>query len=226
MIQGMAIIDKAAAARAWIADLPDVSRETFAALDVYIALLRDESTRQNLVAASTLAEDILWSRHILDSAQCLAHAPGAGRWVDLGSGPGLPGLIVAILAPHMHVTLVESRRLRVAFLQRCVTEIGLNQRVNVVQARVETLPPCAYDVISARAFAPLARLIPTARHLAGTQTRWILPMGQGAKTALSTLPAPWQRCFALCPSLTDAASGLLVANGAFNETKSLKKKRN
>ncbi len=222
----MAIIDNAAAARAWIADLPDVSRETFAALDAYIALLRDESTRQNLVAASTLADDVMWSRHILDSAQCLTHAPPEGRWVDLGSGPGLPGLIVAILAPKMHVTLVESRRLRVEFLQHCVTEIGLNQRVNVVQARVEALAPCAYDVISARAFAPLARLIPTARHLAGAQTRWILPMGQGAKTALSTLPAPWQRCFALCPSRTDAASGLLVGNGAFNVIKTLKKKRN
>lgn len=219
----MSAMNSESAARTWIAGLPDVSRETFASLDTYIGLLRAESARQNLVAASTLADDILWCRHILDSAQCLAHAPSAGRWVDLGSGPGLPGLIVAILAPRFHVTLVESRRLRVEFLQHCVTEIGLNQNVSVVQARVETLPACAYDVISARAFAPLARLIPLARHLAGPNSRWILPMGQGAKTALSTLPAPWQRCFALHTSLTDAASGILVGEGTFNDIKSLKK---
>ena len=208
----------AGAARAWISALPAVSRETLALLDHYAALLRAESARQNLVAASTLSDDALWTRHFLDSAQLLRLCRGGERtWVDLGSGPGLPGLVVALLAPPLQVRLVESRRLRAEFLHHCVRELGLSGRVEVIHGRVEAVPAHHHDVISARAFAPLAKLIPLARHLAVESTLWLLPSGRNAESALSTLPVAWQRQWSLESSLTDADARILCATGAFHQ---------
>lgn len=214
-------------ARAWIAALPAVSRETLDRLEAYATLLRDESARQNLVAASTLPDDALWTRHMLDSAQLLQFCSGAERsWVDLGSGPGLPGLVVAILAPDIRMTLVESRRLRADFLRHVVGELGLEGRVSVNHGRVEALSRDAHDVISARAFAPLARLIPAARHLAAPETMWLLPLGRNAESALSTLPPAWQRLCRLESSLTDADARILCATGDFRDAGPAKPARN
>ena len=209
----MTVLTDAAAARAWLATLPGVSRETLDRLDAYVLLLRAANHEQNLIAASTAGES-LWLRHIADSAQLIPLAAGhRGAWVDLGSGPGLPGLVVAILDSGRMVTLVESRRRRCDFLAHVIDELGLGGRVTVVDQRVEQLPPHAYAVISARAFAPLPRLLTKAQHLAGKNTLWLLPKGQNAVNELCTIPLAWQRLFHVEPSLTDVDARILVGEG-------------
>ena len=211
----MTVLADEAGARAWIATLPGVSRETLERLDAFAALLTQENARQNLVAASTLGP-ALWGRHIADSAQLLPLAPTiGGRWVDLGSGPGLPGLVIAILAPHWHMTLVESRRLRCDFLRTAVATLGLEAQVTVAQQRVEAHREGRYDVISARAFAPLPALLATATHLSRQSTIWLLPKGKNAVNELSTLPQAWQKLFHVEPSRTDSDARILVGSGSF-----------
>lgn len=210
------VISGEAAAREWIGALPGVSRETLERLEAFTQLLAAENDQQNLVAASTLQPDAMWTRHLLDSAQLIPLVgEGGGNWVDLGSGPGLPGLVVAILAPQWSMTLIESRRLRCDFLNRTVTALGLEDRVNVVQGRVESVESLAFDVISARAFAPLRKLIEVSRHLAGIETSWLLPKGKNAQLELSSLPPTWQTRMELQPSLTDSEAQIVVAHGNF-----------
>lgn len=214
----MPLLTDEATARAWIATLPGVSRETWSQLDGFAELLLAENERQNLVAKSTVEPDVLWTRHIADSAQLLHHARGfdgrACRWVDLGSGAGLPGLVVAIIAPHITMTLVETRKRRCDFLRDCVERLQLGDRVAVVESRsekfVESKP---FDIISARAFAPLPDLIAVSRHLAGSGTMWLLPKGQNAAKELSSAPASWQKMFHVEPSLTDDAAGIIIGRG-------------
>ena len=201
-------------ARLWVDGLPAVSRETVARIDQFVALLREANQQQNLIAAST-ATDAMWVRHIADSAQLvplLAPLPQAGRWIDLGSGAGLPGIIIAILLPGWTVRLVESRRLRCDFLRACVEQIGLDG-VEVIEGRVEQVAPAPHDVISARAYAPLDRLLASSRHLAGEKTHWLLPKGRNAVNELSTLSPAWQKLFHVEPSLTDADARILVGRG-------------
>lgn len=211
----MTLLTDEADARDWIATLPGVSRETMDRLEAFAALLTEENARQNLVAASTLGH-ALWCRHIADSAQLLPLAPSAGgRWVDLGSGPGLPGLVIAILAPQWKMTLVESRRLRCDFLRTAVVKLGLDTQVTVAQQRVEAHREGRYNVISARAFAPLATLLATATHLSQKSTVWLLPKGKNAVNELSTLPQAWQKLFHVEPSRTDSDARILVGSGSF-----------
>ena len=211
----MTLIADEAQTRAWIATLPDVSRETLDRLERFAALLTEEAERQNLVAASTLGP-ALWVRHFADSAQLLPLAPSSGgRWIDLGSGAGLPGVVIAILVPHWHMTLVESRRLRCDFLRAVVAELGLDLQVTVAQQRVESHRDGPYDVISARAYAPLPDLIDSASHLAQESTVWILPKGRNAVNELSTLPQAWQKLFHVEPSRTDSEARILVGTGSF-----------
>ena len=213
----MTLLASREAVEEWLLSLPDVSRGTLAQLDLFANLLTQANASQNLVAASTLGET-LWTRHIADSAQLLPLATGqqkGGRWVDLGSGPGLPGLIIALLAPDYHVTLVESRRLRCGFLRDAVEQLGLAARVTIVEGRVEQMSGHghAFDVISARAFAPLPRLVSFSQHLANKSTIWLLPKGRNAVNELSTLPVPWQKLFHVEPSLTDSDAFILVGRG-------------
>ncbi len=210
-------MDTRSDAQRWLTDVLHVSRETIALLSIYGDLVATENAKQNLVATSTLGESF-WPRHIVDSAQLLLCVPPSQtvkRWIDVGSGPGLPGLVVAILAPTMHMTLVESRRRRCEFLSSAITRLGLGERVLVQQQRVESLPGAPYDIISARAFAPLDRLIPTIRHLAGPKTIWVLPKGEKAVNELSTLPPKWQTAFHVEPSITHPRASILVGHGVF-----------
>jgi 16S rRNA (guanine527-N7)-methyltransferase len=126
----------------------DVSRETFDRLEAYVALLREENVRQNLVSAATL--DCVWERHILDSAQLVRFEPQAGAaWIDLGSGAGLPGIVVACLVKGP-VALVEPRRLRAEFLHKAAATLELNVTVHAMKAeRVSG----AFEVNTARALA-------------------------------------------------------------------------
>lgn len=144
-----------------------VSRETSARLAAHLATLQDWQTRMNLVGASTLADP--WRRHVLDSGQLMAHLPPPPdgrprRLVDLGSGAGFPGLVLAILGAG-DVHLVESDQKKSAFLRAAAAAAGVS--VSVHPVRIETLSPLAADVVTARALAPFARLMPwLARHLA------------------------------------------------------------
>lgn len=198
-----------AEARAWVERRFDVPRETMARLDAFAALLRVENERHNLVSAASLEQ--LWLRHIADSAQLLAFAPSPeAAWLDLGSGAGFPGLIVAALRPGP-VTLLEERRLRAEFLHLAAETLSV--RVEIVQAKLERLPPRPFGVISARAFAPLPRLLALATGFSTTNSVWILPKGRNAATELEALGASWQGDFRLEPSVTDPAAWVIVATG-------------
>jgi 16S rRNA (guanine527-N7)-methyltransferase len=200
-----------AEARAWLSATFNVPRETLQRLDDFVDLLRSENNRQNLVSRSSL--DRVWSRHIADSAQLLLHAPAeAGSWIDLGSGAGFPGLVVALLRLGP-ITLVEERKKRVEFLAQAVELLGLNGRATIIPARVEAMAPANFDVISARAFAPLDRLLALAERFATPQTRWVLPKGKNAKSELEAAESSWQGEFRLEPSLTDAEARIIVAQG-------------
>lgn len=200
-------------ARAWIEEVFAPDAQTWHRLDTFARILTEQSTRQNLVAASTLPH--LWVRHIVDSAQLLplCAGSGGGLWIDLGSGAGLPGIVIAILrdAPMM---LVESRKLRCGFLRDVAAELGLSSRVTVAELRAEAVDNIKCDVISARAFAPLPKLIDIAARFAGPETYWVLPKGRNAVNELAMLPQAWHSLFHVEQSLTDADSAILRAVGA------------
>lgn len=197
-----------AESRAWIAATFDVPRETMARLDAFADLIRTEGQRQNLVSAASL--DQLWTRHFADSAQLLRFAPRPdARWIDLGTGAGFPGLIVAALHPGP-VTLVEARRLRIDFLRAAAAVLAVD--VEIVGARVERLAPRPFDVISARAFAPLARLLELGARFSTEKSVWLLPKGRQAQSELEALDGSWQGDFRLEPSLTDPEARIIVAS--------------
>jgi 16S rRNA (guanine527-N7)-methyltransferase len=186
-----------------------VPRGTQERLEGFIEVLREENECHNLVSRASL--DHVWSRHVLDSAQLVRFAPQqASTWLDLGSGAGLPGLIVALLH-RSKVTLVESRRLRADFLRRAAEAMGIAEKVEILCARAETIDPRPFDVISARAFAPLGKLLATGARFSTSGTRWILPKGRGAKSELEAARASWQGDFRLEPSVTDPEAGIIVA---------------
>ena len=146
--------------------LPDrlrcnVSRETFDRLKRFVELLIEENQHQNLIAPNSVGE--VWTRHIVDGAQLLGLAGGPGSWCDIGSGPGLPGMVIAILGGRP-MTLNEPRKLRAEFLRRVVTELGISE-VQVAECKVERLAG-RFDFITARAVARLDKLFAMACHLA------------------------------------------------------------
>ncbi|PWE33569.1 16S rRNA (guanine(527)-N(7))-methyltransferase RsmG [Maritimibacter sp. 55A14] len=192
----------------------NVSRETLQRLDTYAMLLRKWNPAINLVSRTTLAD--LWSRHFLDSAQLLDRTPNsASNWVDLGSGGGFPGLIVAILAaeaaPHLRVTLVESDARKAAFLLRVAQATETPAEVKI--ARAETLAPQSADVLSARALAPLDRLLPLAqRHLAEDGIA-LFPKGAGHAEEIDAALASWAFRVQKHPSITDPSGVILEIGG-------------
>lgn len=182
-----------------------------AGLEAYETLLRDKMARQNLIAASTV--DTLWARHFADSAQLLHHADDVtGPWLDIGSGAGLPGLVVAIIDPARPVHLVESRALRCDFLRHVVQELGL-ANVTVHHSPLERVPSFEASVISARAFAPLGKLFALSERFAGQKTRWLLPKGRNAVNELESVSKAWQGLFHVEQSLTDGESHILIGTG-------------
>ncbi|WP_353229373.1 16S rRNA (guanine(527)-N(7))-methyltransferase RsmG [Novosphingobium sp.] len=206
-------IDGETAARAWLIDVLGVDPAAMARLEQLVALLVEENTRQNLVSAASL--DHVWQRHIVDSAQLLTVSrgtfavPNDGAWLDLGSGAGFPGLVIAALQPQRAVTLVESRRLRTDWLVRATAAIGLD-RVAVVASRIEDMPTTRFAVICARAFAPLERLLELSARFSTPQTLWLLPKGAKARHELQELAPAWFHTFHVEQSLTDSSAGILV----------------
>ncbi|SMY07190.1 16S rRNA (guanine(527)-N(7))-methyltransferase RsmG [Flavimaricola marinus] len=166
----------------------DVSRETMAKLEQYGDLIRKWTPKINLVAPASLPD--LWERHILDSAQLLPLAPTAPKtWTDLGSGGGLPGIVIAILSPDTEVTLIESDQRKAAFLRTCTRELGLSATIR--PNRIDEVAPLGADVVTARALAPLPNLLPlVARHLAPDGIA-LLPKGKNAQTEIDDARADW-----------------------------------
>jgi 16S rRNA (guanine527-N7)-methyltransferase len=186
----------------------NVSRETFDKLEAYAALLREESRRQNLVSASTI--DGLWDRHLLDSAQLVRFEPHAGAsWADIGSGAGLPGIVIACLVEGP-VALIEPRRLRADFLHRVCESLRIN--AVVIASRAERAEG-KYNVITARAVTNLAQLLKISAHLSTRKSLWVLPKGRSAAAELAEAQRTWQGAFHVEQSVTDADSHIVVATG-------------
>jgi 16S rRNA (guanine527-N7)-methyltransferase len=184
-----------------------VPRETRARLERFAGLVLAENSRQNLIAASTVPD--FWNRHIVDSLQLLDHAPDTPQlWLDIGSGAGLPGLVVALASPH-RVILVEPRRRRAEFLAHCCDQLGLSD-VIVEQRRVETLRVAA-DIVSARAVASLDTLFGWAMDIGSANALMILPRGVNAVSELDAARAAWHGDFDLAPSVTAPGSGIILA---------------
>ena len=195
----------------------NVPRETLERLEAFVALLREENDRQNLVSRASL--DAIWQRHILDSAQLVRFAPPTARsWLDLGTGAGFPGLMVPLFHPAKAI-LVEARRLRADFLRTAASVLGVASRVEIHGSKIETLSERAVDVISARAFAPLPKLLALAERFSTPGTVWILPKGRNAKSELDAARSSWQGDFRLDPSLTDDDAGIIVASGVRRKTR-------
>ena len=185
-----------------------VSRETFEKLEAYVALLTKENRRQNLVSAATL--ESVWERHILDSAQLVRFEPRPGAtWIDIGSGAGLPGIVIACLVDGP-VTMVEPRRLRADFLHRAAESLQLRGEILCERAeRVEG----SFDVITARAVANLSNLLKLSAHLSTRNTVWALPKGRNGPGELADALQAWQGGFHVERSVTDADSWIVVGTG-------------
>lgn len=198
-------------ARDWLIKHCAVSRETMERLETFAAAVIAENSRQNLISAATVPE--IWARHILDSAQLwkLGSAASNAPWLDLGTGAGFPGLVIAMLSTRRMI-LVESRRKRIDFLNSQIESFGLHH-VSVHGGRLETLNPVAAGVISARAFAPLPRLLVLAHRFSTEETLWLLPKGRSAREELESVRGSWQGAFHVKPSLTDAEAAIIVASG-------------
>lgn len=194
-------------AQSWLAETFNVSRETLERLEAFIAFLSAEAQLQNLISAATL--DQIWTRHIVDSAQLLRFAPEDGDWLDLGSGAGFPGLIVPILS-NRRVILVESRAKRIDFLERAIEMLGMADVAVVAGMPLERLETAPYSVISARAFAPLPRLLELSYRFATVNTMWLLPKGRNAVNELEAVRDHWNLEFTVEPSITDSEAGILT----------------
>ena len=176
-------------------------------LDRYTALLLAENKRQNLIARST--EGSLWARHLLDSAQLIRFARAEDRtWLDVGSGAGLPGIVLAT-ADMWEVTLVEPRRRRTEFLETVITELQLTN-VSVIAADVRSVSGC-FDVVSARAVASVADVLGWTRNCTTSATRFILPKGRSAAADVDSAGLQWHGSFHVKHSLTDPTAGIVIA---------------
>ncbi len=147
----------------------NVSRETTDKLQAFVALVQKWTAKINLISKSSI--DQIWDRHVLDSAQLFNLAPESGKWVDLGSGGGFPGIVVAILSQDIgsdhKFFLVESDQRKAVFLRTAIRELEL--AATVISDRIEKIDPLCADIISARALTDLGALLGFAdRHLSQT----------------------------------------------------------
>lgn len=200
-------------ARAWLVDRCTVSRETMERLEAFVAAVIEENERQNLISAATVPQ--IWSRHIVDSAQLLPLADDANRslgpWLDLGTGPGFPGLVIGIVSPAP-IVLVESRRRRHEFLSQQAEALGL-ANVRVHGGQLDSMRTTTVSVVSARAFAPLPKLFALAHRFSTEETLWLLPKGRSAREELESAQNAWQGVFHVKPSLTDAEAAIIAGTG-------------
>ncbi|MDF1748151.1 MAG: 16S rRNA (guanine(527)-N(7))-methyltransferase RsmG [Alphaproteobacteria bacterium] len=185
----------------------DVSRETMEQLEAYAALLLKWQPKINLISKNTIPE--LWTRHFLDSAQLIDLCPSTAKTlIDLGSGAGFPGLVLAIMS-EMTVHLIESDTRKSAFLREAARIAGVSDRVTVHATRAEAvdLPPA--DIISARALASLSDLLPLAHRFWGEGTIALFPKGKRYKEELTAANYAWYITYDAVRSRSDDDSVLL-----------------
>ena len=190
-----------------------VSRETSDRLRAYVALLERWQARRNLIGPASAAD--VWRRHVLDSGQLAAFVPArARRLVDLGSGAGLPGLVLA-LTTGIEADLVEANAAKAAFLVEAARATGAPARVHC--ARIEALAPWPSDVLTARALAPLPRLLDLAAPflaVAGRRPLCLFPKGAGWRGELTEARKTWHIRVRDAPSATAPDARLLIVAGA------------
>ena len=183
-----------------------VSRETLERLQTYLDLLVRWQARINLVGPSTLADP--WRRHILDCGQLWHHWPeGAVTLVDLGSGAGLPGLVLAIVG-RRRVHLVESDLRKAAFLREAARTCGVEATVHAM--RSEQVQPLGADVVTARAMAPLPRLLHLAERHVQPRTTCMFLKGRNVESELTRCRRVWTMQVAMAASLSDAEGRVLI----------------
>ncbi len=187
----------------------NVSRETLARFDIWQKLLEKWSKKINLVAPGTLQG--FWTRHALDSAQLAALVPDSAKLgLDLGSGAGFPGLAIAIMRMQtvpIHMHLVESNAKKAAFLRVCAQET--NAPITVICERIEAVPPKAYDVITARALAPLPKLLQLSDPFADEKTLRLFPKGAEVQKEIDASRRNWTLEVQSIPSITESRATIL-----------------
>jgi 16S rRNA (guanine527-N7)-methyltransferase len=193
-----------------------VSRETAARLDRFVGLFLTWQRKLNLVSSSTLGT--LWTRHIADSLQLVRLAPEATTWLDLGSGGGFPGLVIACALADTagrRVHLVESNARKAAFLREAARILSLPAVVHC--ARIEDFVPRWSDsaeVVVARALAPLPRLLDYASPALKKGAKGLFPKGQDVEAELTEAAKSWNIAADLVPSLTDSKARIVVVRRA------------
>lgn len=187
----------------------NVSRETLDRLEIYAALLEKWNKSINLVAPSTIPD--LWTRHFADSAQVFDLAPGSGRWIDLGTGGGFPGLICAILAaehaPDLSFAFVESDRRKCEFLRTVIRETGV--QADVSASRIEQAKIEPGDIISARALASLDKLLTLSLPLMKANSVCLFPKGANYQGEVDAALESWSFSLQKTPSITDPNAVIL-----------------
>jgi 16S rRNA (guanine527-N7)-methyltransferase len=184
-----------------------VSRETFARLKAYADLLTDWNARHNLVAKSTLPD--IWYRHFLDSAQLAPLIPAHAKTLaDLGSGAGFPGLVLAAMRPDLAVTLHEATTKKCAFLQAAAERMGIKAAIR--NARLEDLPPKPFDVVTARALAPLPQLLTYAYPFTGPNSVCLFLKGQNVGAELTEAHKYWNMQASQVPSQTEPSAAIVT----------------
>ena len=192
------------------------SREIAPRLDRYVAALLQWQATTNLIAPSTIPE--LWSRHIADSLQLLRLAPDAKRWVDLGSGGGFPGLVIACVLTGQSdavVHLVESNFKKAAFLREAVRLTGASAKVHAM--RIEDFVDGfdeTVEIVTARALAPLDNLLDKAYPLLKSGAQALFLKGQDVESELTAASKCWTMDLELIPSITDAGGRILHIRSA------------
>jgi len=199
------------------AKLMSVSRETLDRLVAYVELLTAWNRRINLVGRDTLGD--VWRRHILDCAQIYPHIPNSARSVvDLGTGAGLPGLVLAILgAPG--VQLVESDTRKAAFLREAIRIT--DTAVTLHATRIDRVKPFIADVITARALAPLAELLEISQDFRGSETICLFLKGRTVADELTDAVKIWKMRHLRLPSLSDPSGSLLRLENIVREPSAL-----
>jgi len=189
----------------------NVSRETEDRLLAYVDLLGKWTRNINLISKGSVSD--IWERHILDSVQIYDLAPNTfSLWVDIGSGGGLPGVVVAALAaqfaPDARIAMIESDQRKAAFLRTALRELGLSG--DVLASRIDAVPPMGADVLSARALAPLDQLLAFAENHLKPGGTAIFPKGKTAEQEIADASTNWLFQIEKHASMTDAEARILV----------------
>jgi 16S rRNA (guanine527-N7)-methyltransferase len=184
-----------------------VSRETLAHLELYVGALCEWNGRHNLVSQGSLAD--VWRRHVWDSAQLAQFVPeGAKTLADLGSGAGFPGLVLAeLLRDRVQVTLYEATTKKCGFLEAAAATMAL--KVTIRNERIEDAKAVRFDVVTARAMAPLPKLLRYAQKFVGKGTVCLFPKGQNVDAELTEARKSWKLQVRKHPSMTDPSGVIL-----------------